>query len=96
MGMIMSLAIEQTEAAILSRVLKGERGDLDPEVAETVLRWQFPARDVRRMQKLLEKNSTGAISPREKEVLENYRRVGYFLDILRAKAQLTVKRNSRR
>jgi hypothetical protein len=92
----MSIALEQSEAAILNRVLQGSRGDLAPDVAEVVLGWQFPARDRRRMQKLLDKNQEGTLTSREQLVLENYRRVGYFLDILRAKAHLSMRRAPRR
>jgi hypothetical protein len=80
-----------TEADILADVLEAEGGDLSPEVARSVLRWQFTDRAKSRMTKLADRNNRGTIRPEEREELDKYLRVGSFLNLIQAKARLSLK-----
>lgn len=84
-----------TEAAILQRVLQPDRADLPPALAHAVLQGDFPEEDRQRMALLLNKGQVAELTPTVQEALANYRRVGYFLDLLRSKARLTLQRAKR-
>jgi hypothetical protein len=79
-----------TEAEILAEVLVAERGDLPPAVARSVLGWKFPRAAVAKINRLARANQRGSITPIEREVLERYLRVGSFLNLLQAKARLSL------
>jgi len=46
-----------------------------------------------RIRELLQKNSAGTITAAEKADLEKYMRVGQFLDLMQAKARLSLRHN---
>ena len=81
-------------AALWNRLLRPDRGDLPPEVARFLLRLSFDQRDLDRMHELAARNQEGALSPAEQEELTTYRQVGLQLDLLRAKANLSLKRQA--
>ena len=80
-----------TESEILSEVLSAQDGDLSPDVAKSVLRWKFSARMRRRITQLAERNQRGTITATERETLERYVRVGSLLNLVQAKAHLSLK-----
>jgi hypothetical protein len=86
----MTSATAVTEVDIISDVITPDRGDLPPEVAQSVLAWKFTQRAVTRMDELAERNRSGAISPDEREELEKYLRVGTLINLLQAKARLSL------
>jgi hypothetical protein len=79
-----------TEADILTEVVEPNRPTLSPEVAEELLALRFNDSATIRMRELLQKNNAGTITPPEKQTLDNYLRVGEFLDLMQAKARLTL------
>jgi hypothetical protein len=79
-----------TENDILADVLMSDNGDLSPEVARSVLRWKFSHRATSHMNKLARRNQKGTISAIEREELERYLRVGSFINLLQAKARLSL------
>ncbi len=79
-----------TEADILTEVVEPDRPTLSPEVAEELLTLRFNDIATSRMRELLQKNNAGTITPAEKQTLDNYLRVGEFLDLMQAKARLTL------
>ena len=87
----MSLAVEKTEAAILSRVVSPENGDLSRDAARSILQITFPHSDRERMNELAEKARDGTLGNDEETELENYRHVGRLLEILKSKARLSLK-----
>ena len=80
-----------TEVDILADVIAPDRGDLPPEVARSVLLWKFTDRAVTRMNELADRNNKGAISQQERGELDMYLRVGSFINLLQAKARLSLK-----
>ena len=80
-----------TEADILADVVAAGDGDLSPDVARSILRWKFPRRSVSQMNRLVQRNRRGTITALERETLERYLRVGSLLNLLQAKARLSLK-----
>ena len=91
MLMSMNAAIENTEAAIFSRVVAPENANLTPEAARSILQIAFPPTDVVRMNQLAEKAREGALTDSESNELESYRHVGRILEVLKSKARLSLK-----
>jgi hypothetical protein len=84
-----------TEAAILSRMIHPEKADLPSDAAQVFLRLlKFDQADLARMHELTVKNQDDALIPAEKAELENYLRVSYFIDLMHAKARLSLQKHN--
>lgn len=83
------------EAAILTRVLQPDAGDLSPAAARAVLRFKFPEYDRQRMHELAVKNQDGALTAAEARELDSYLRVGRFLDLVAARARRSLAKRRR-
>lgn len=81
-----------SEAAIVGRLTKPDRGDFSPEVARELLSSRFDEDDQARMRELSRKAQDGSLSPEEEAEVENYRRVGYWPGVLWSRARLSLKR----
>ncbi|MBM4075490.1 MAG: hypothetical protein FJ267_07585 [Planctomycetes bacterium] len=81
---------DTNEMAILRRVVDSENPFSSVEAARAILRWSFSAADVRRMNRLAEKNRSGKLTPSEQQILDSYIRVGQTLGILRSKARKSL------
>lgn len=79
-----------TEFEILADVMAADEGNLSPEAARSVLNWKFTDRATSRMNELAERNNIGTITTQEREELEKYLRVGSLINILQAKARLSL------
>jgi copper oxidase (laccase) domain-containing protein len=82
----------EAEAAILSRLVKPNRADFSPEVASALLQLDFDQTDRDRMHELAVKNQEGSLTKSEEEELHSYRRIGYFVDLIRSKARISLKK----
>jgi hypothetical protein len=78
------------EADILGRLVQVNRADFSPAVAEALLRFEFDPRDRTRMHELAVKGQDGGLTAEEGEELASYRRIGYFVDLLRSKARIAL------
>ena len=89
----MSVQLESSEAAILSRVIQPDSGDWPQAAAEAILGMGFNETDRERMAALLEKAKAGDLTDDESEVLENYRHIGKLLELMKSRARrsLTAK-----
>lgn len=76
-----------SESEILEQVIEPGTGGMSPEAAVAVLRFQFNAAAVARMNVLAETNRQGTIAGPERDLLERYVRVGNFLNLVHAKAR---------
>jgi hypothetical protein len=83
------------EAAILSRLVKPKRAGFSPQVAEALLKLDFDQADRDRMHELAVKGQEGSLTKAEEEELDCYCRVGYFVDLLRSKARLSLQKHGR-
>ncbi len=90
----MSATLENSEAAILSRVLEPENANLSRDAAHSILTFTFPDCDRDRMNELAEKARSGSLAVEEQEELDNYRQVGQLLEVLKSKARLSLKKLS--
>ena len=87
------------EAAILQRIIRPEERRLSVSAARGILRLDFDEQDRKRMHELAEKNQEGELSAEESGQLDDYLRVGLFLDLIHSKARRCLKaaaRSSRR
>lgn len=90
----MSTEATLTEADILTEVVEPNRPTISPELAEELLSLRFNDGANIRIRDLLQKNNAGTIKPAEKQTLDNYLRVGEFLDLMQAKARITLTKVS--
>ena len=86
--MITSLPI--TEADILNEIVEPSHSRFSRQVAEEFLSLCFNESARERIRELLRKNNAGLISETEQTTLQNYLRVGEFLDLLQAKARVSL------
>ena len=84
-------AVPVTEADILAEVVAPNKGGLSPEAARSFLAMKFGREAAQRVRQLLRKNNRGAITADERVLLEKYLRVGRFLDLVQAKARLSLR-----
>jgi hypothetical protein len=87
----MTKSTPTTDADILAEIIGPDEPTLPVDVARCMLELRFSDRASRRIEKLLGKNSRGEIGIQERFELEKYLRVGQFLDLLHAKARLSLK-----
>jgi len=79
-----------TESEILEQVIESDTAGMSSEAAQALLRFRFNTVAVARMNELAEKNRQGTIAPSERALLERYLRVGYFLNLIHAKARCAL------
>lgn len=82
-----------TEADILREVVDPNRPTFSPQLVQELLSLKFNDDATNRIRDLLQKNNSGTITPAEKSTLDNYLRVGEFLDLMQAKARVTLHQN---
>jgi hypothetical protein len=87
----MQQAPTTTESDILADIIAPDKGDLPTEVAQSVLCWKFTDRALAHMNDLADRNNKGTITAQERQDLEKYLRVGNLVNILQAKARLSLK-----
>jgi hypothetical protein len=80
-----------SEADILAEIVMADQPGYPRELAEAILRLKFTNHAVKRMHDLAEKNRRDELTHLERSLLDNYRRVGGFLNLLQAKARLSLQ-----
>lgn len=80
-----------TEAEILEKVVSPQGDNLAPETARGFLTLRFDRKATQAIRKLLLQNNRGTITAEDRLALEKYLRVGQFLDLLHAKARLSLR-----
>jgi hypothetical protein len=81
------------DLAILRRVLNLDQRDLSPAFAREVLKWEPRPQDQARLHELTRKNQRGELTAEEQSELDSFLRVGRFLDLLRSRARLALKKS---
>ncbi len=79
-----------TEADILNEVVAPDRPGLPQEAARSILSLGFTENARKRIRELLEANRLGTLVAEERAELDKYLRVGQFLDLLQAKARVSL------
>ena len=82
-----------TEDDILTDIVSPDRPDMNPKAARAVLDLTLSSTAKKQVSQLLRKNNRGTITAEERMALERYLRVGLFLDLLHAKARLSLRRS---
>ena len=89
-ALTMISAVSLSEADILDELIRPDDSSLSLHVAEEFLAIGFSSTAKETIRELLQKNNSGTITDAEKETLQNYTRIGQFLDLLQAKARLSL------
>lgn len=80
-----------SEAAIMSRVLELDKPTLSLEAARAILALDFNQADKDRMRELSAKAREGTLTADEQLAINNYERVGHFLNLMQSKARRALK-----
>ena len=83
------LTAENTEVAILGRVLETQNGDLPAAAAQTWLKLRLPDADQARLRELSARAKQTELRSDEQALLENYLHVGRLIDLMQSKARLS-------
>lgn len=83
-----------TEADILVQVIDPEGGGLRVESARALIGLRISDRATARMNELAEKNSRNTLTGAEQDEREKYLRVNRFLNLIQAKAHVSLATNS--
>lgn len=89
--MMSTSIIDDSETAILARVIGRDEPTLPRAVAEEFLRWTFTESDCLRMSELAAKSRAGTLTPDEQAEAEGYERVSSFLGIVKSKARRSLQ-----
>ena len=87
----MSASTTISEADILAHVVAPGNPSLSRDFAQAVLSVGFDETAVDEIRELLQKNNAGTISAAERDLLDKYLRVGQFLDLMQAKARISLQ-----
>lgn len=86
----MSALKSPTEAEILEGMVQPGEGDMAPEAAKALLELKFDRAAKKSIETLLRANAAGTISAADRLVLDRYLRVGQLIDLIQAKARLSL------
>jgi hypothetical protein len=87
----MNMAASGTEAEIWDRTVEPQNGDLPPEAARAWLKLQLSPGDRERVNELSAKARADTLSDGEERELDGYLNVGRALELLKAKARLSLR-----
>jgi hypothetical protein len=83
-----------SEAAILSRIVEPDQPTFNVELARAILAMDFNQADKEQMRQLAAKARAGTLTADEQAAINNYERVGHFLNILQLKARRSLKKGN--
>jgi hypothetical protein len=84
------MVTDESFAEVWERTIQPGQGDLPPDAARYFLKLQFSDADRARMNELATKARAGALAHEEETELANYMQLGWFLDIVKSKARLSL------
>ena len=87
-----TIAEARTEAEIWERTIKPEEADLAPEAARFFLRLKLSPTDQAHLAELSTKARRGELTAAENRELDRYLEMGWFLDTVRSKARLSLRK----
>ena len=82
-----------SEADILDKVVAPNEPGLSPEAARSLLDLHFNEDAAHRMRELMDRNNKGNITDAERSEMDKYLRVGTFLDLIQAKARVSLQQS---
>jgi hypothetical protein len=81
-----------TEAAILTRILRAEDHEITPDVARFLLSMKLSKTDGERVNQLSSKARSGSLTEAERQELESYLHIGTLLGVMQSKARRLTQR----
>ena len=81
------------QAEIFRRVLDERAESLTPEVAQFFLELELPAQDRARLEELAARARAGALTPGEQADLDEFRRLGRLVELMKLRARKVVAPN---
>ena len=82
---------QNTEAAILARLIQIEQQQLSRGAAEYLLSIRFSDRDAARMNELSERAREGQLTPHDQAELDSYIHVGNLLAVMQSKGRRALQ-----
>ena len=79
------------EASILSRAIDPDTGAWTPSIAHGILSLTLSPADKQRMNELAAKSQDGSLAADEQLEIESFRQACRLLDLMKAKARLSLK-----
>ena len=86
----MSTVTEHSFAEVWERTIQPTSADLTPDAARYFLQLHFEAADLARMNHLAGAARSGGLTPEQQAELDNYMQLGWFLDLMKSKARLSL------
>ena len=86
----MSTVVANSFAEVWERTIQPSQANLTPDAARYFLQLRFDAKDLGRMNELAATARTGSLT--QEHELENYMQLGWFLDLMKSKARLSLDR----
>ncbi len=86
-----TIATENNQANILARAIDCHSDGLSPEVAQFIVSLSLARDDEGRMNELAEKAREGHLTAGEEAELEEFRRCGRLMEMLKLKAQKVLR-----
>ena len=86
----MSMVVDENFAEVWERTVQPSLADLPPDAARYFLKLQFAPADQARMNELAAKARGGDLSSEEETELASYMQLGWFLDLVKSKARLSL------
>ena len=86
-----TIAIENNQANILARAIDANSDGLSTEVAQFIVSLSLAHHDEARMNDLAEKAREGQLTAKEEAELEEFRRCGRLMEMLKLKAQKVLQ-----
>ena len=80
-----------TDAVILARLVQSDQPDLASETAHALLPLRWDRADLDRLHNLTVKNQADELTIVERSELDSYLRISSFLDLMQAKARLSLR-----
>lgn len=89
-----TLSPRTRESAILTRAIKPRAKTFSQPMAKALLQVKLDEKDRARLHELALINQAGKLTTDEANELQSYLNVGMLLDLLQAKARLSIKKNT--
>ncbi len=81
------VSTQNTEAAILARIIQADEKEVTPDVARYLLSMQLPEIDRERVDELSARARSGSLTSAEEEELDSYLHIGSLLAVMQSRAR---------
>lgn len=86
------IVAQNTEAAILARVIEADETEITPDVARYLLSMQLPDADRDRVDELSARARAGSLTGAEESELDSYLHIGSLLGVMQSRARKLLKK----